>query len=369
MKLNVAILPGEGGGPEVTAEAEKVFHSVVALFGHKLDTSIGLIGGSAIDETGTALPENTLNICRNSDAILFGAVGGPKWDSASSSIRPEDGILAIRKELGLFANIRPVKAYNSLIHSSPLKEDRLSGVDMVIVRELTGGLYFAQPKKRWADESGRQAVDTLLYSEKEIFRIMKVAFELASTRKLKVTSVDKFNVLETGRLWREIATEVSSDYPDIDLEHMLVDNAAMQLVRAPAKFDVIVSENTFGDILSDEASVLTGSMGMLPSASLSGSISESAASSKASLYEPIHGSAPDIQGKGVANPIAAILSVAMMLRYSFDLREEAEVIELAVQDTLDSQYRTPDLATDKSIVVSTSEMGLQITNRINKTTN
>ena len=366
MELNVAILPGDGVGPEVIAEAKKVLNSVIDRFGHKLDASIGLIGGSAIDETGTALPENTLSICRSSDAVLFGAVGGPKWDSASSHIRPEDGILTIRKELGLFANIRPVKAYNSLIHSSPLKEDRLSGVDMVIVRELTGGLYFAEPKKRWTDESGKHAVDTLLYSEKEIVRILKVAFELASSRKLKVTSVDKFNVLETGRLWREIANEVSASYPDIELEHMLVDNAAMQLVRAPANFDVIVSENTFGDILSDEASVLTGSMGMLPSASLSGPISESATSSKASLYEPIHGSAPDIQGKGIANPIAAILSVAMMLRYSFDLKEEAEAIEISVQEVLNSEYRTPDLATDKSLVVSTSEMGDKITDRINQ---
>ena len=366
MKLNVAILPGDGVGPEVTTEAEKVLNLVVDRFGHKLDTSTGLIGGSAIDETGTALPDNTLDICRNSDAILFGAVGGPKWDSAPGNIRPEDGILAIRKELGLFANIRPVKAYSALTHASPLKEDRLSGVDMVIVRELTGGLYFAEPKKRWEDESGKQAVDTLLYSENEIFRIMKVAFELATTRKLKVTSVDKFNVLETGRLWREVANEVSSDYPNIELEHMLVDNAAMQLVRAPANFDVIVSENTFGDILSDEASVLTGSMGMLPSASLSGPIGDSNTSNTASLYEPIHGSAPDILGKDLANPIASILSLAMMLRYSFGLYDEADAIELAVQTTLESKYRTPDLATDNSIVVSTSEMGAQIADRINK---
>ncbi len=365
MKLNVAILPGDGVGPEVTKEAEKILNLVAEKFGHKLDSSTGLIGGSAIDETGTALPDNTLDICRKSDAILFGAVGGPKWDSASANTRPEDGILAIRKELGLFANIRPVKAYDSLTHSSPLKEERLSGVDMVIVRELTGGLYFAEPKKRWTDKSGRQAVDTLLYSEEEIFRIMNVAFELATTRKLKVTSVDKFNVLETGRLWREVANEVSSNYPNIYLEHMLVDNAAMQLVRAPANFDVIVSENTFGDILSDEASVLTGSMGMLPSASLSGSIGDSSALHTASLYEPIHGSAPDIQGMGVANPIAAILSVAMMVRYSFGLQQEANAIELAVQSTLDHQYRTPDLATDNSVVVSTSEMGNQIASRIN----
>lgn len=364
MKLNIAILPGDGVGPEVIAEAEKVLNSVGEKFKHDLAIEKGLIGGDSIDKMGTALPEETVKLCQTSDAILFGAVGGPKWDSASAKVRPEDGILAIRKQLGLFANIRPVKAYKSLIHSSPLKSDLLTGVDMVIVRELTGGLYFSKPKKRWVNKNGRQGVDTLRYSEKEIVRIMRVAFELALKRKCKVTSVDKFNVLETGRLWREIANEVGSQYPQVQLEHMLVDNAAMQLVRNPANFDVIVSENTFGDILSDEAAVLTGSMGMLPSASLSGVITESTFTSKASLYEPIHGSAPDIQGKGIANPIAAILSMAMMLRYSFGLLDEASIVESAVEEVLYEGYRTADLVTDDSPVLSTSVMGDYISNKV-----
>ena len=357
MKFKVAVLPGDGVGPEVISEAARVMESVGSRFGHEFEVVSGPIGGNAIDTHGTALPAETVAACRGADAILFGAVGGPKWDDARAATRPEDGILAIRKQMGLFANIRPVKAYESLLGASPLRRDLLEGVDMVIVRELTGGLYFARPKRRWTTATGRRGVDTLRYTEREIVRILKVAFELARGRRKKVTSVDKFNVLETGRLWREVATEVAAGYPDVELEHMLVDNAAMQMVRSPSQFDVLVAENTFGDILSDEASVLTGSMGMLPSASLAGPLGEGAPRGKVSLYEPIHGSAPDIAGRGIANPIAAILSMAMMLRLSLNLPEEASAVEAAVDGVLAEGYRTADIASDGGVAVSTTEMG------------
>ena len=353
----MAVLPGDGVGPEVTAQAVRVMEAVGARFGHDFGVVTGPIGGAAIDSCGDPLPPETVAACRSADAILFGAVGGPKWDDAHAAVRPEDGILAIRKRMGLFANIRPVRAYPALSAASPLRAELLAGVDMVIVRELTGGLYFARPKRRWTTATGRRGVDTLRYTEREIARIVRVAFDLARGRRGRVTSVDKFNVLETGRLWREVATEVAADYPDVELDHMLVDNAAMQLVADPARFDVIVSENTFGDILSDEASVLTGSMGMLPSASLAGPPGSRAGRGRVSLYEPIHGSAPDIAGRGIANPLAAILSMAMMLRLSLGLAAEADAVEAAVDGALAEGYRTADIAGSGDASVTTSEMG------------
>ncbi|MDA1189533.1 MAG: 3-isopropylmalate dehydrogenase [Chloroflexi bacterium] len=364
MKCNIAVLPGDGVGPEVTAEAVKVLEAVGRKFKHTFEAKLGRIGGNAIDEFGTPLPEETIRISKASDAILFGAVGGPKWDSPTAKVRPEDGILGIRKSLGLFANIRPVKAYPQLLDSSPLKASVVKDVDMVIIRELTGGLYFGKPKKRWETSRGRRAVDTMSYSEKEIVRILKVGFELARQRRKKLTSVDKFNVLATGRLWREIATEMGKEYADIQLEHVLVDNAAMQLVRNPGSFDVIVAENTFGDILSDESAMLGGSMGMLPSASLSSLPAVGKRAKGVGLYEPIHGTAPDIAGKGIANPIAAILSAAMMLRYSFGLQREADAIEGAVEGVLAEGYRTADIVARGDTPTPTSKLGSVIANYI-----
>ncbi len=366
MNYSVTVLPGDGVGPEVIAEATRVLKAIEGRFGHSFDLSYGSVGGNAIDSHGTALPDETAELCENTDAILFGAVGGPKWDDPSAAVRPEDGILAIRKMLGLFANLRPVRVYPELINSSPIKPHLLEGVDMVVVRELTGGLYFARPKRRWQTSRGRRGVDTLRYTEAEIVRIVRAGFELARGRRKLLTSVDKANVLESSRLWREIADEVSADYPDVELEHVLVDNAAMQLIRNPAHFDVIVAENTFGDILTDEASVLSGSMGMLPSASLAGlpGASGRRRRSAVSLYEPIHGTAPDIAGQGVANPVGTILSMALMLRYSFGLEDEARAVEHAVSGVLAEGYRTPDIAGDGGDVVSTTELGSVIAGRI-----
>ena len=303
MQATIAILGGDGIGPEVVAESMKVLDAISVKFDHDFNLKNEMIGGCAIDKFGTALPDQTLETCNNSDAIILGAVGGPKWDDPAAKTRPEDGILAVRKSLGIFANLRPVKVYPALINSSPIKPNLLKGVDMMVLRELTGGLYFGKPKKRWNTSRGRRGVDTLKYTEKEIERILRVGFELALNRNKKLTSVDKQNVLESSRLWREIAVELSSEYPEVELEHILVDNAAMQLIRNPASFDVIVSENTFGDILTDEASVLSGSMGMLPSASLAELPGKKSKITKLSLYEPIHGSAPDIAGQGIANQI------------------------------------------------------------------
>ena len=364
MKFSITVLPGDGVGVEVTTQAVRVMEAVGRRFGHTFDQRYGRVGGNAIDEYGTALPDETAEMCRNTDAILFGAVGGPKWDDPSASVRPEDGILAIRKSLGLFANIRPVKVYPALINSSPVKPEVLDGVDMIVVRELTGGLYYARPKRRWNTSRGRRGVDTLRYAEHEIVRILRVAFELARGRRRLVTSVDKANVLESSRLWRELAVEVSRDYPDVELEHALVDSTAMQLIRDPSHFDVVVSENTFGDILTDEASVLSGSMGMLPSASLAGLPTAGRRRRKVSLYEPIHGTAPDIAGQGIANPIGTILSMALMLRYSLALEDEARAVEEAVEGVLAEGYRTRDISGDAGEVVATSEMGSVIAGRI-----
>lgn len=368
MEFSLAILPGDGIGPDVTTEAVRVLEAVGHRFGHNFDLKRGGIGGNAIDKSGAALPDETLEISQAADAVLFGAVGGPKWDDLNAKVRPEDGILGLRQSMGLFANLRPVKVEPALANSSPIKKDRLDGVDMIVVRELTGGLYFAKPKKRWQTSRGRRAVDTLRYTEHEIDRILRVGFELAMGRRKRLTSVDKANVLETGRLWREIATSVAKEYPNVEIEHILVDNAAMQLIMNPARFDVIVAENTFGDILTDEASVLSGSLGMLPSASLTGLPGKTSGKGPRrtvnGLYEPIHGSAPDIAGKGIANPIGTILSLAMLLRYSLGLEDEAAAVEQAVQGVLAEGYRTKDIADDGGDVVGTEQMGTVIAGRV-----
>lgn len=348
MEKQIAVLPGDGIGPEITESAVEVLKAVAEKYGHKFTFVYGQIGGSAYEETGNPLPDDTLQQCKNSDAILLGAVGGPKWDQLPPEVRPEKGLLKIRKELQLYANLRPTVYYESLADSSPLKREIIEGVDLLMVRELTGGIYFGEPSERIEKDGKPAVVDTLFYTKEEIERIIRLAFELASKRRKKVTSVDKANVLESSRMWRETAEEIAKDYPDITLEHLLVDNAAMQLVRAPGQFDVVVTENMFGDILSDEASVLPGSLGMLPSASIS--------LNGPYLYEPIHGSAPDIAGQNIANPLATILSAAMMLRTSFDLDEEASAIEKAVDDVLKKGYRTKDIASEGTEVLSTTEM-------------
>ena len=358
MEYKIAVLPGDGVGPEVTTEGVKVLESVGRRFGHSFSFTYSQVGGNAIDDFGTALPQASLDACLGSDAVLFGAVGGPKWDDPKAKVRPEDGLLALRKALGLFANLRPVKVNPTLMDSSPIKAELLRGVDMIIIRELTGGLYFGKPKRRWQTSRGRRGVDTMIYTEKEIARILRVGFELARGRRKRLTSVDKANVLESSRLWREIAVEMSQEYPDVALEHILVDTASMQLIRNPAQYDVIVTENTFGDILTDEASVLSGSMGLLPSASLAG-IPRSGGRRRRTfgLYEPIHGSAPDIAGLGISNPLAANLSAAMLLRLSLGLEEEADTIEKAVDALLTEGYRTPDIAPKGAKALGTKEMG------------
>ena len=355
MRFDITVLPGDGVGPEVVGEAIKVLQAVGKRFGHTFKLHYGLVGGIAIDETGTALPDETLKMCRKSAAVLLGAVGGPKWDDPLAQVRPEDGLLALRKKLGLFANLRPVKVSPELVNSTNLKPEVIEGVELMIVRELTGGLYFGRPKRRWQTSRGRRAVDSMSYSEQEIERIVRVGFELARSRRKKLTSVDKANVLESSRLWRQVVIEVAQDYPDIELDHMLVDACTMRLIQNPRYFDVAVTENTFGDIITDEASMLAGSMGMLPSASLAGVPKEGVRIP--GLYEPIHGSAPRRAGLNMANPIATILSVAMMLSYSFGLAEEAQTIETAVEEILKQGYRTYDIMGENKTKVGTKEMG------------
>ena len=367
MKAKIAILGGDGIGPEVTAESMKVMEAIGARYGHEFEYLTGPVGGNAIDDIGDALPAKTRDVVLGSDAVLFGAVGGPQWDDPAAKTRPEDGILALRKTLGLFANLRPVKVYPELIDASPLRPERLEGVDLIIVRELTGGLYFGKPKKRWDTSRGRRAVDTLKYTEQEIARVLRVGFELAKNRRKRLHSLDKMNVLESSRLWREVAIEVGEEYPEVELIHMLADNAAMQLVVRPSEFDVVVAENMFGDILSDEASVLAGSMGMLPSASLSSlppADGKPKRGGKPALYEPIHGSAPDIAGQGIANPCASILSAAMLLRWSFGLHEEADAIEIAIQGVLSEGYRTAEIAAPGGDTLGTTEFGDLIAGRV-----
>lgn len=348
MEKRIAVLPGDGIGKEITQGAVEVLQTIGERFGHQFIFSYGKIGGGAVDEVGSPLPDETIDLCKESDAVLLGAVGGPKWDTIPVHLRPEKGLLKIRKELGLYANLRPTTYFESLAESSALKKQVIEGVDLLMVRELTGGIYFGQPSERRQVAGKEAVVDTLSYTKEEMVRVIKLAFELAKNRNKKVTSVDKANVLESSRMWRETAEEIAKDYPDVEFNHMLVDNAAMQLIRYPKQFDVMVTENMFGDILSDEASMLTGSLGMLPSASLS--------ENGPYLYEPIHGSAPDIAGQNTANPLATILSAAMLLRLSFGLEEEASVVEKAVDSVLNQGYRTKDIAAEGEKTVSTTEM-------------
>jgi len=352
VKAHVVVLGGDGIGPEVAAEAVRVLELVARRFGHSFQFSQRLMGGCSIDAHGTALTEEVLRDCQASDAVLLGAVGGPKWDDPQARVRPEQGLLALRKGLGVFANLRPVKVHPALVEASPLKPDRLAGVDILVIRELTGGLYFGQPKGRDRKDGHERAVDTLEYSDFEVQRVVELAFGLAKGRRRKVTSVDKANVLESSRLWRQVANEVGKAHPDVALDHVLVDTAAMRLVTHPASFDVIVTENMFGDILTDEAAVLAGSMGMLPSASLG--------ASGPGLYEPIHGSAPDIAGKGIANPLGTILSAAMLLRHSLRLEAEARAIEAAVDTAVTAGCRTKDLGG----AMTTRQMADEILRRV-----
>lgn len=346
MKKHIVSLPGDGIGQEVMKSALKVLKAIEVEYQHEFTIKSHDIGGASIDQFGTPLTGNAINACKQADAVLLGAVGGPKWDQNPSHLRPERGLLGIRKELGLFANLRPVKAYKQLVHASPLKEEVVKESDMLIVRELTGGLYFSKPSER--RNNGESAVDTLEYHIYEIDRILDKAFQSARLRRKHLTSVDKANVLESSKLWRERVEVKKNDYPDVTVEHALVDSTAMKLIQNPAAFDVIVTENMFGDILSDEASVLTGSLGMLPSASLR--------EDGVGLYEPVHGSAPDIAGQNKANPLAMILSVALMLRYSFGLEEEALAIEKAVMDTLNNGYHTGDLSIENGTKLGTEAM-------------
>ncbi len=355
---NILILPGDGIGPEIMVEAEKVLNLVNDKFSLQLKLDRALVGGSAIDATGVPLPDETLEKAKTSDAILLGAVGGPKWDKLEMSKRPERGLLGIRSQLGLFGNLRPALLYPQLADASSLKKELVAGLDIVIVRELTGGIYFGQPRGIHENAEGeREGFNTYRYTESEIRRIAKVAFDLAMKRDKRLCSVDKANVLEVTVLWREIMEDVAKDYPEVELTHMYVDNAAMQLVRAPKQFDVMVTGNMFGDILSDAAAMLTGSIGMLPSSSLN--------EKGQGMYEPCHGSAPDIAGEGKANPLATILSAAMMLRYSFNEADAAQAIEDAVSKVLDQGYRTGDIYTDGDQLVSTSEMGEAVVAALN----
>jgi len=350
MSKNILILPGDGIGPEIVSEAVKVLVCLQDAYGLEVDMDEALVGGAAYDATGHPLPEATLQYAREADAVLLGAVGGPKWEPLDISVRPEKGLLGLRSELGLFANLRPAILYPQLAEASTLKPEVVSGLDVMIVRELTGGIYFGQPRGVRDLENGeKEGYNTLIYRESEVDRIVRVAMDIAMKRDRRVCSVDKANVLECTELWREVATRTGGDYPDVELSHMYVDNAAMQLVRAPKQFDVMVTTNMFGDILSDCAAMLTGSIGMLPSASLD--------ENGKGMYEPIHGSAPDISGKGLANPLATILSVAMLLRYSLDELHMAERVEQAVNSVLDSGLRTPDIASPGTVEVGTSEMG------------
>lgn len=345
MEKKIVVLPGDGIGQEIMISAIDVLKKVAEKYEHAFVFEEHDIGGTAYDKYGTPLRDETIDACLQADAILLGAIGGPKWDNLPVEVRPEAGLLKIRKALNLYANIRPIKGFAPLLHASPLKESVIQGSDIYVVRELTGGLYFGRPRER--RDNGNTVVDTLLYTRAEIERIVEKGFESAMLRRKHLTSVDKANVLESSRMWREIVEEKHKDYPEVTVEHMLVDSAAMKLITQPTYFDVIVTENLFGDILSDEGSVLTGSIGMLPSASLSDSIG---------LYEPIHGSAPDIAGKGIANPLGMILSAAMMLRYAFDLNEEAEAIETAVEQALEQGYHTADLSIENGKQVGTKEM-------------
>ncbi|MCR5744755.1 MAG: 3-isopropylmalate dehydrogenase [Bacteroidales bacterium] len=353
MKLNIAKLPGDGIGPEVVEEAAKVVEAVCRRFGHEVAWHFAFAGACAIDRFGDAFPDVTYRTCLDADAVLFGAVGDPRYDNdPTAKVRPEQGLLAMRKKLGLYANLRPVETFQSLVHKSPLKEDLVDGADFLVIRELTGGMYFGEKGRR---DNGDTAFDTNIYHRYEIERILKQAFTFAMRRRRHLTVVDKANVLESSRLWRQIAQEMAPDYPDVTTDYMFVDNAAMKLITGPKFFDVIVTENTFGDILTDEASVVSGSMGLLASASIG---------EKTGVYEPIHGSWPQAAGKGIANPVAAILSAAMMFEYAFGLMDEGKAIRQAVADSLAAGVVTDDLA-DGGKAFTTSQVGDWITDRIN----
>src|SRR5262245_13841494 len=381
MQAVITTIPGDGIGPDVVAEGVRVLEAVGKRFGHAFEIRPALLGGIAIDTTGTALPEETLRLCRESDAVLLGAVGGPKWDNPEARVRPEQGLLGIRKALGLFANLRPVKLHPRLVAASPLRPEKLQGVDLLVVRELTGGIYFGE-KGRDRDANGQEsAYDACTYTTGEIERVVRAAATLARGRRGKLTSVDKANVLETSRLWRSVTTRVMrEEFPDVQIEHILVDACAMYLLSRPASFDVIVTENMFGDILTDEASMLAGSMGMLPSASLGATTDHLPPTTedeerssvvgrrswviRIGLYEPIHGSAPDIAGKGVANPLATILSVALLLRLSLGLETEASAVEAAVNAAVDAGYITGDIAAPGEQTYTTSEVGAAVAERV-----
>jgi len=358
MKATIALLPGDGIGLEVVNAAKTILKTVAARFGHDFEMDVYQIGGSAIDISGNPLPEETLAACGNADAVLLGAVGGPEWDDPAADVRPEQGLLGLRKELGLFANLRPVQPHAKLLDASPLRAERLENVNLMIVRELTGGIYFGEPRLRRIVDGEEQAVDTMIYADREVQRVAHLAFKLAGERCGKVTSVDKANVLETSRLWRQNVERVAVSYPEVELEHILVDAAAMHLLTRPASFDVIVTANLFGDILTDEASVLTGSMGNMPSASM-GEKSNQLGLPRG-MYEPIHGSAPDIAGQGIANPIGTILSTALMLRHSLGLEDEAVSIETAVDAVLDAGHRTADIARPGEAALSTDEITIKL---------
>ncbi len=351
MKARIAVLPGDGIGPEIMPQAVQVLETIAARYGHTFEFRAADVGGAAIDKTGRPLPDETLTLARESDAILLGAVGGPTWEGLDYTVRPERALLGLREQLGLYANLRPAKLYPMLADASTLKPEVITGIDLLVVRELTGGIYFGKPKGIEKTPDGEKGINTEVYTTAEIVRIGKVAFEAARKRRRKVTSVDKANVLESSELWRRVIIDVSKGYQDVELNHIYVDNCAMQLVRNPKQFDVLVTTNLFGDILSDEAAMLTGSIGMLPSASLGGTVS------KVGLYEPIHGSAPDIAGRDLANPIATIASAAMMLSYSFNLDKEAAAIERAILLVLEQGYRTKDIQSPGSKLVGTKEMG------------
>lgn len=347
--FRIAVLPGDGIGAEIVPEAIKALEAIGEKYGHEFQFTEALIGGAAYDAVGHPLPAATLDICRQSDAVLLGAIGGPKWDELPVHLRPEVGaLLPLRKELGLYANLRPCILFPGLLQASTLKEEVIAGVDLIVIRELTGGLYFGAKSRENTPDGGEKATDILSYSTYEVERIVRFAYEVARKRNRRLCSVDKANVLESSRLWRETVTRLAADYPDVETSHMYVDNCSMQLIRFPRQFDVIVTENMFGDILTDEASMLTGSIGMLPSASIGGQVG---------LYEPSHGSAPDIAGQKKANPLATILSAAMLLRYSLNLEAEARRIEQSVRQVMENGYRTPDLMEEGKILVDTVQMG------------
>jgi 3-isopropylmalate dehydrogenase len=357
MNFNIAVIKGDGIGPEIVDQAIKALDAVGAAYGHSFRYEAVLAGGAAIDATGKALPQHTVDVCKGADAVLLGAVGGWKWDDLPGGERPETALLGLRKALGLFANIRPALLFTELAGACPLRPELTAdGIDLVVVRELTGGIYFGERGVKQTADMGRAAYDVEIYSESEVRRIGVVAFDMARKRRGKLTSVDKANVLESSRLWRRVMTELSADYPDVELSHLYVDNTAMQLIKNPRQFDVIVTGNMFGDILSDEASMITGSLGMLPSASLS--------ASGAGMYEPSHGSVPKMAGLDRANPMATILSAAMMLRYSFNLAAEADAVENAIKAVLAEGYRTPDLHTEGKTRIGTAEAGDLVAARV-----